>query len=169
MHSAIDKLLRTQAPARLWGDDLKACSTPDAVFGQPIEGDFGDARDGSSRNRRTLMVHFNRAPLDTTRRGSVLVLQLPLLGGPCRLLATDVTGSIAAGRVLTGRVLEDPQCRTSTLTLGPDQVYGTIITARGMLELEARGTVAWIFITPASGPPAENQAWLLPRGNSQAL
>lgn len=102
------------------------------------------------------------------RPGAVLVIRVPLLGGTCRLLATDVVAGTAEGTVIRGRVLEDPQSRVSTLTLGSERVYGSLLTPRGTLELEARGDIAWVFVTPFSDSGHERRAWLLPRNSSQA-
>lgn len=171
-HSSIDKLLRAQAPALLQGPSARPCAMPEAIFGEPIEDDSRSASrgtHGSGRHTgRIRRLRFHRAPLDAMRPGAVLVIRVPLLGGTCRLLATDVVGSIREGRVLRGRILEDPQARPSTLTLGPDRVYGTLVTPRGTLELEARGDVAWVFVTPNTGSRQVQRAWLLPRNSSQA-
>lgn len=168
-HSSIEKLLRAQPPALLQRPHRQRCTVPEAVFGEPVDDAAHDLRHGSKHQPGHVQrLRFNRAPLDAMRPGAVLVIRVPLLGGTCRLQAIDVVGDIVEGRVLRGRVLEDPQLRASTLTLGKERVYGTLVTPLGTLELEARDDIAWIFVSPHSEPGCEQRAWLLPGNSSQA-
>lgn len=173
--SPLDKLLLEQAPALACpgAEALRDTGRRNATGDGPADGEalFGDVLQTApgSEPGRTAVVQFRRALLEVLQRGSILPLQLPLLGGRHHLLVTEVAGQIAHGRVLHGRLQEEGEGRLSTITLGPDRVYGTLEAAQGTLEFEARGGIAHLFVTPRRLPPLRRRAWLLPRkGSSQS-
>lgn len=163
--SHLDRVLLDQAPALTAGRDSAAEDPAGAtrLFGEVI-----DAPPRDADPVRTHVVRFQRGILEQLRRGTVLELDLPPLEGRYRLLITETLGSISEGRVLRGRLLEDGRCRESTITLGIDRAYGTLLAPHGTLEFEARGSVAWIIVKPQRSAPPRRRAWLLPkRGSSQ--
>ncbi|MCC5886640.1 MAG: hypothetical protein JJT88_09430 [Gammaproteobacteria bacterium] len=163
--SPLDRVLLDQAPALAAGIEpaLTEPERPERVFGDAL-----DATPPGADPNRTCVVHFQRGILEQLSPAAVMELELPLLGGRYRLLINEVMGSIAQGRVLRGRLLEDGRCRASTITLGEDRAYGTLVAPRGILEFEAKGSVAWLFVTPHRPAPPRRRAWLLPKhGSSQ--
>lgn len=163
--SPLDRVLLDQAPALAAGSESAA---PGAPGSERVFGDTLDATPPGGDPARTRAVRFQRGILEQLGRGAVLELQLPLLEGRYRLLITEVLGSISQGRVLRGRLLEDGRCRESTITLGEDRAYGTLVAPKGILEFEARGSVAWLFVTSDRRTHPRRRAWLLPKhGSSQ--
>ena len=163
--SYLDRVLLDQAPALAEGRTLAPEGVVESewIFGEPL-----DPPPAGKNPNRTHKVRFQRGILEQLGRGAVLELDLPLLGGRYRLQIDEVLGSVAQGRVLRGRLLEDGHCRESTITLGTDRAYGTLVAPGGTLEFEAKGSVAWLFVTPQQRVTLRRRAWLLPKSSSQA-
>lgn len=164
--SLLDRILLDQAPALAASPDPVA---DDGSGGTKVFGAALDAIPPGADPARTCIVRFQRGILEQLRRAAVLELDLPQLGGRYRLLIREVLGSISEGRVLRGRLLEDGLCRDSTITLGTDRAYGTLVAPSGTLEFEAKGSVAWIIVTPHRRRPRPRRAWLLPKSGSSQV
>jgi len=164
--SPLDRALLDQAPALAAG---RPSAADDGPVAERVFGDILDATPPGADPIRTRMVRFQRGILEQLGRGAVLELDLPLLNRRHRLLVTEVLGSITQGRVLRGRLLEDGHCRESTITLGRDRAYGTLVAPGSTLEFEARGNVAWLFVTPHQRPTLRRRAWLLPKSGSSQV
>lgn len=164
--SPLDRVLLNQAPALAAGP---ATAEQDASGRSELFGEAIDALPPGADPSRTCMVRFQPGILEQLRRGAVLEFELPPLEGRYRLLISEVLGSITEGRVLRGRLLEDGLCRESTITLGTDRAYGTLVAPGGTLEFEAKGRTARVVMTPHRRSPRRRRAWLLPKSGSNQV